>query len=225
MRQRHGVEGAHFCMAAPVALESKWWGHPERCCVVSPKGAAVGWLHAPGAFGQFRYSISCAHGVTSPLKVLGSSLQGWGGGQGPPSPVSGDPIRARWVVGTGEQHVPHCPRAGCKVGPCSLGAPTTHSSLVSPSPGTHTVVAAPACLGVRRLCHLHGAVLLQVPHAAQAAVVVHPVADAAGKEALGCPHLADLTHLIIHDLRRDGQMLSAPVWAGVWLLDLDGGGC
>lgn len=120
---------------------------------------------------------------------------------------------------------PIAPEQAVRWGPAPWGPPTTHSSLVSPSPGTHAVVAAPARLGVRRLCHLHGAVLLQVPHAAQAAVVVHPVADAAGKEALGCPHLADLTHLVIHDLGRNGQMLSTAVWAGAWLLDLGGGGC
>lgn len=97
------------------------------------------------------------------------------------------------------------------------GAP---SSKGVPTRGTHAVVAAPARLGVSRLCHLHGAVLLQVSHAAQAAVVVHPVADAAREEALGRPHLADLTHLVIQDLGRGGQ--SRAVWAGAWVLDLGG---
>lgn len=146
--------------------------------------------------------------------------------------MSGDPIRPKWVVGTAWRAAcpPHCPRPGCEVGPCSCpcGAqfpgehPPPSSSLVSPAPGTHAVVAAPACLSVRRLCHLHGAILLQVPHAAQAAVVIHSVADAAGEEALGCPHLADLTHLVIQYLGRDGQVLSRGVWAGAWLLDLGG---
>lgn len=43
--------------------------------------------------------------------------------------------------------------------------------------------------------------------------MVHSVADAAGEQALGCPHLADLTHLVILDLGRDGQMLSRALWA------------
>lgn len=54
-------------------LNVSGWGHPEGHCAVSPKGAAVGWLHSPRLRPfQLFYSISCAHGVTSPTKVLGS---------------------------------------------------------------------------------------------------------------------------------------------------------
>jgi len=69
------------------------------------------------------------------------------------------------------------------------------------------------------LCHLHSAIILQVAHAAQAAIVEHPVADATGEEALGCPHFTDLAHLIIEDLwsnavaQHHGVLSMAP-WRG-----------
>lgn len=69
------------------------------------------------------------------------------------------------------------------------------------------------------LRHLHSAVVLQVAHAAQAAIVVHPTADTTGEEALGCPHFTDLTHLIIEDLWSNGAakhlgVLSMAPWLG-----------
>lgn len=85
--------------------------------------------------------------------------------------------------------------------------------------GTHAVVAAPSSLGVCSLHHLHGTVILQVAHVVQAAIVVHLAADAAGEEALGCPHLTDLTHLIVEYQRSDDRLrLSTLLREAVWVL-------
>ena len=66
-------------------------------------------------------------------------------------------------------------------------------------------MAAPACFRVCRLSHLRGTVSLDVAHAAQAAIMEDPGADPAREEALGCPDLTDITHLIINNLGKDGR--------------------
>jgi len=171
---------------------------------------------------------STSHGSTYPSRVPGCWLLGWGGGKGLRSPVLWCLlVRPRRSAGAGEQQVPHNPSPDCDVGSCShqCGSwlpgehPQPRRSPVPRAPGTHAVVAAPARLGVRCLRHLHGAVALQVAHAAQAAVVVHAAADTAGEEALGGPHLTDLAHLIIDNLGRDGQPLievEVRVVLGMW---------
>lgn len=69
-----------------------------------------------------------------------------------------------------------------------------------PAAQTHTVVAAPACLGVGHLGHLHGTVPLEVAHAAQAAIVENPGADSAREEAFSGPDFTDITHLVVDNL-------------------------
>lgn len=74
-----------------------------------------------------------------------------------------------------------------------------------PAVQAHTVVAAPACFRVCHLGHLRCTVSLDVAHATQAAIVENPAADPAWEEALGCPDLTDITHLIVDNLGRDDR--------------------
>lgn len=71
-----------------------------------------------------------------------------------------------------------------------------------PAVQAHTVVAAPAgfCMGC--LSHLRCTISLDVAHATQAAIMENPGADPAWEEALSCPDLTDITHLIIDNLRK-----------------------
>lgn len=71
-----------------------------------------------------------------------------------------------------------------------------------PAVQAHTVVAAPAGFCVGYLGHLRCTISLDVAHAAQAAIMENPGADPAWEEALGCPDLTDITHLIIDNLRK-----------------------
>lgn len=71
-----------------------------------------------------------------------------------------------------------------------------------PAVRAYTVVAAPASFCVGCLSHLCHAISLDVAHAAQTAIMENPGTDPAWKEALSCPDLTDITHLIVDNLAK-----------------------
>lgn len=71
-----------------------------------------------------------------------------------------------------------------------------------PAVQAYTVVAAPAGFCVGGLGHLCCTISLDVAHAAQAAIMENPGADPAWEEALSCPDLTDITHLIVDNLAK-----------------------